>query len=87
MNFIEDNLKKESKRVLLTFILCYIVALIFPLLYYIDYDMETVDNFNWSAFAKKDESITVNMNQDFSYIANETFPHECGHVYDWSQSK
>lgn len=55
-------------------------------LLYIDYDMETIDNFNWSAFAKKDESITVNMNQDFSYIANESFPHECGHVYDWSQS-
>lgn len=33
MNFIEDNLKKESKRVLLTFILCYAAALIFPLLY------------------------------------------------------
>lgn len=42
MNFIEDNLKKESKRVLLTFILCYIVALIFPLLYYIDYDMDDI---------------------------------------------
>lgn len=42
MNFIEDNLKKESKRVLLTFILCYIVALIFPLLYYIDYDMNDI---------------------------------------------
>lgn len=42
MNFIEDNLKKESKRVLLTFILCYIVALIFPLLYYIDYDMDEI---------------------------------------------
>lgn len=42
MNFIEDNLKKESKRVLLTFILCYIAALIFPLLYYIDYDMDDI---------------------------------------------
>ena len=42
MNFIEDNLKKESKRVLLTFILCYIVALIFPLLYNIDYDMDDI---------------------------------------------
>ena len=42
MNFIEDNLKKESKRVLLTFILCYAAALIFPLLYYIDYDMDDI---------------------------------------------
>lgn len=54
-------------------------------LVYIDYDKDKIDSFNWNAFATTGKNVTIDMNTNsFSYIANETFPHELGHIYDYS---